>query len=200
MDYKVVMLGSGAVGKSAVSIQFISAVFVESYDPTIEDSYRKQVCIDEQCCVLEILDTAGQEEYSAMLHQYIRAGKGFILVYAVNNRTSFDELKTKFYNTVMKVKEVDHVPLVLVANKCDLDASERQVSTQEGEDLAKEWRVPFFETSAKTRKNIDEAFFAIAREIRQDENPDDAVAIKQKKKKNPMKKLQKLKASLCKTV
>lgn len=109
-----------------------------------------------------------------MLHQYIRAGKGFILVYAVNNRTSFDELKTKFYNTVMKyvkakqatnnrnwiefcfqsvivsdcaicrVKEVDHVPLVLIGNKSDLDASERQISTQEGEDLAKEWRVPFF--------------------------------------------------------
>lgn len=58
-EYKIVVLGSGGVGKSALTVQFVQGVFVEKYDPTIEDSYRKQVEVDGQQCMLEILDTAG---------------------------------------------------------------------------------------------------------------------------------------------
>ena len=67
---------AGGVGKSALTIQLIQNHFVDEYDPTIEDSYRKQVVIDGETCLLDILDTAGQEEYSAMRDQYMRTGEG----------------------------------------------------------------------------------------------------------------------------
>lgn len=74
-EYKIVVVGGGGVGKSALTIQFIQSYFVDEYDPTIEDSYRKQVVIDDKVSILDILDTAGQEEYSAMREQYMRTGK-----------------------------------------------------------------------------------------------------------------------------
>ena len=68
-EYKLVIVGGGGVGKSALTIQLIQNHFIDEYDPTIEDSYRKQVTIDDETCLLDILDTAGQEEYSAMRDQ-----------------------------------------------------------------------------------------------------------------------------------
>ena len=83
---------AGGVGKSALTIQLIQNHFVEEYDPTIEDSYRKQVMIDGETCLLNILDTAGQEEFSAMRDQYMRTGEGFLIVFAVNNAKSFEDI------------------------------------------------------------------------------------------------------------
>ena len=91
-EYKLVIVGGGGVGKSALTIQLIQNHFIDEYDPTIEDSYRKQVTIDNETCLLDILDTAGQEEYSAMRDQYMRTGQGFILTYAITSRQSFDEI------------------------------------------------------------------------------------------------------------
>jgi small GTP-binding protein len=62
-EYKLVVVGGGGVGKSALTIQFIQSHFVDEYDPTIEDSYRKQCVIDDEVALLDVLDTAGQEEY-----------------------------------------------------------------------------------------------------------------------------------------
>jgi GTPase KRas protein len=140
--------------------------FIDEYDPTIEDSYRKQVTIDDETCLLDILDTAGQEEYSAMRDQYMRTGQGFILVYAITSRSSFDEI-VSFREQIKRVKDKEKVPLVLVGNKCDLE-TERQVTTAEGSELAKSFGCPFFESSAKTRINVEESFFALVREIRKD--------------------------------
>jgi GTPase KRas protein len=95
---------------------------------------------------------------------YMRTGQGFILVYAINSRSSFDEIHD-FRAQILRVKDKESVPSVLVGNKCDLE-NERQVTTQEGEDLAKSWNCPFFETSAKTRVNVEESFFQLVREIR----------------------------------
>eukprot|EP01120_Amphizonella_sp_Union-15-10_P012630 TRINITY_DN564_c0_g1_i1.p1 TRINITY_DN564_c0_g1~~TRINITY_DN564_c0_g1_i1.p1 ORF type:complete len:203 (-),score=57.32 TRINITY_DN564_c0_g1_i1:88-666(-) len=162
-EYKLVIVGGGGVGKSALTIQLIQNHFVDEYDPTIEDSYRKQVTIDDQTCLLDILDTAGQEEYSAMRDQYMRTGQGFILTYAITSRPSFDELK-QFKSQIHRVKDSDKVPMVMVGNKADLE-EERQVTTGEGQDLGKSWGCPFFETSAKTRINVEESFFQLVREI-----------------------------------
>ena len=141
---------------------------IDEYDPTIEDSYRKQVTIDNETCLLDILDTAGQEEYSAMRDQYMRTGQGFLCVFAVTSRSSFDEI-TAFREQILRVKDQDKVPMVLAGNKCDL-ADERQVTTAEGQDLAKGFACPFFETSAKARINVEEAFYELVREIRKDSN------------------------------
>jgi len=73
-EYRIVVVGSGGVGKSAVTVRFIQGRFTEKYDPTIEDSYRKSVEVDGQACMYDIMDTAGQEEYSALRDQYMKTG------------------------------------------------------------------------------------------------------------------------------
>ncbi|KAI9497232.1 ras-like protein 1 [Zychaea mexicana] len=163
-EYKLVMVGGGGVGKSALTIQFIQSHFVDEYDPTIEDSYRKQCVIDSETALLDVLDTAGQEEYSAMREQYMRNGEGFLLVYSITSRMSFEEITT-FYQQICRVKDRDYFPMVLVANKSDLEA-DRQVSSQEGRDLARQFGCQFLETSAKQRIHVDDAFYQVVRDIR----------------------------------
>ncbi|KAK8079537.1 hypothetical protein PG997_007355 [Apiospora hydei] len=163
-EYKLVVVGGGGVGKSCLTIQLIQAHFVDEYDPTIEDSYRKQCVIDDEVALLDVLDTAGQEEYSAMREQYMRTGEGFLLVYSITSRQSFEEITT-FQQQILRVKDKDYFPMVVVGNKCDLE-SEREVSRQEGEQLAKNFNCSFIETSAKSRINVDKAFYDIVREIR----------------------------------
>lgn len=168
-QYDIVVIGSGGTGKSCLTNQFVTGVFTEDYDPTIEDSYRKRVCVDGEMGVLDILDTAGQEEYSSMLDEYLRRGQGFILVYAITSNASFSEVqnfKEKLW-ICKDLKQSERVPFILVGNKADLE-SERQVTTGEGQDLAKFFGCPFFEASAKTAVNVNEIFHQIVREIRKD--------------------------------
>lgn len=158
------VVGGGGVGKSALTLQFIQSHFVDEYDPTIEDSYRKQCAIDDEIALLDVLDTAGQEEYSAMREQYMRTGEGFLLVYSLTSHESYEETIT-FHEQILRVKDCERFPMVIVANKSDL-VSERQVLSSEGSDLARGFNCPFMETSAKKRTNVDEAFFTLVREIR----------------------------------
>lgn len=162
-EYKLVVVGAGGVGKSALTIQLIQNHFVDEYDPTIEDSYRKQVVIDGETCLLDILDTAGQEEYSAMRDQYMRTGEGFLCVFAINNTKSFEDVH-HYREQINRVKDSDDVPMVLVGNKCDLPS--RTVDTKQAQDLAKSYGIPFIETSAKTRQGVEDAFYTLVREIR----------------------------------
>lgn len=162
-EYKLVVVGGGGVGKSALTIQLIQSHFVDEYDPTIEDSYRKQCTVDSEQVILDILDTAGQEEYLAMREQYMRTGEGFLLVYAINLRNSLDELQT-FYEQIQRVKDLDSVPVLVVGNKSDLEI-ERQVLYEEGLEFARSLGCPFLETSAKQRINVEEAFYGLVRSI-----------------------------------
>ncbi|CED83521.1 ras protein [Phaffia rhodozyma] len=168
-EYKLVVVGGGGVGKSALTIQFIQSHFVDEYDPTIEDSYRKQTTIDDEIALLDVLDTAGQEEYGAMREQYMRTGEGFMLVYSITSRNSFEEI-SQFHAQILRVKDKDDVPCVIVANKSDLEY-ERQVDAQEGRRLAQQLRTICIETSAKQRVNVDEAFLELVRSIRKHNKP-----------------------------
>jgi GTPase KRas protein len=142
----------------------MQSYFVDKYDPTIEGSYRKQCVIDEEIALLDVLDTAGQEGYSAMREQYMRMGEGFLLMYSITSRQSFEEVLT-FQQQVLRVKDLDYFPVIIVGNKCDFE-DEGQVSKQEGEELARYFGCKFIETSAKTRINVDDAFYDVVREIR----------------------------------
>ena len=102
---------AGGVGKSALTIQLIQNHFVDEYDPTIEDSYRKQVVIDGETCLLDILDTAGQEEYSAMRDQYMRTGEGFLCVFAIDNMKSFEDIES-YRGQIRRVKDADDIPMI----------------------------------------------------------------------------------------
>jgi len=99
-EYKVVVLGSGGVGKSALTVKFVTGKFVEKYDPTIEDFYRKEIEVDGAPSVLEILDTAGTEQFSSMRDLYIKNGQGFIVVYSITSVQTFQvRIIVIFYNT-----------------------------------------------------------------------------------------------------
>ncbi|CEI95490.1 Putative Small G-protein Ras2 [Rhizopus microsporus] len=163
--FKIVVLGDGGVGKTALTIQLCLNHFVETYDPTIEDSYRKQTVIDGFACILEVLDTAGQEEYTALRDQWIRDGEGFLIVYSITSRSTF-ETADKFKQQIVRIKEVESIPLILVGNKCD-KVIEREVSRDEGFIKAHELHCDFIETSAKTCTNVERAFYSVARQIKQ---------------------------------
>jgi len=69
-NWRVAVLGDGGVGKTALAVQFTLNCFVETYDPTIEDAYRKQLVVDNRMCFVEVIDTAGQEEYATLRDQW----------------------------------------------------------------------------------------------------------------------------------
>ena len=163
-DYKLVVLGAGGVGKSCLTVQFVQGIYLDSYDPTIEDSYRKTIEIDNKVFDLEILDTAGIAQFTAMRELYIKSGMGFLLVYSVTDRQSLNELMA-LREQVLRIKDTDRVPMVLVGNKADL-TEERVISVEDGIEVSSKWgKVPFYETSALLRSNVDEVFVDVVRQI-----------------------------------
>jgi len=177
-EYKLVVLGSGGVGKSALTVQFVQGIFVEKYDPTIEDSYRKVVEVDGQQCMLEILDTAGTEQFTAMRDLYMKNGQGFLLVYSITAQSTFNDLQD-LREQILRVKDTDDVPMILVGNKCDLE-DERVVGKDQGQNLARNFNCAFLETSAKSKINVNEIFYDLVRQINK-KNPE--TRNKNKKKK-----------------
>lgn len=132
--------------------------------------------------MLEVLDTAGQEEYTALRDQWIRDGEGFVLVYSIASRSSFTRIQ-RFHNQIQRVKESSAaspsypgspissaapsapVPIMLVGNKSDR-VTEREVSTQEGHALARDLGCEFVEASAKNCINVEKAFYDVVRQLR----------------------------------
>eukprot|EP01111_Echinosteliopsis_oligospora_P001901 TRINITY_DN1278_c0_g1_i1.p1 TRINITY_DN1278_c0_g1~~TRINITY_DN1278_c0_g1_i1.p1 ORF type:complete len:195 (-),score=47.34 TRINITY_DN1278_c0_g1_i1:132-716(-) len=163
-NIKLVLVGSGGVGKSCLTIQFIAQRFVDEYDPTLEDSYRKQTTVEGDEYVLDIYDTAGQEDFSAVRDQYMRTGHGFLCVYSITYAQSFREV-SKLHSHILKVKDLDQVPFVLVGNKCDL-VEYREVPKADGETLAKKINCKFMEASAKDRINVDQSFHELVKEVK----------------------------------
>ena len=162
-EYKLVVLGSGGVGKSALTVQFVQSIFVEKYDPTIEDSYRKQVEVDGQQCMLEILDTAGTEQFTAMRDLYMKNGQGFVLVFSITSQSTFNDLND-IREQILRVKDADKVPMVLAGNKCDLE-DDRQVKKEAAQKLAGDWTVTYLEASARKKINVEEIFYDLVRQI-----------------------------------
>jgi len=161
--YQLVLVGIGGVGKSCLTIQYISGQFVDDYDPTLEDSYRKQVSVDGEECILDIFDTAGQEVFSAVRDQYMRTGDGFLVVYSITLQDSFDEA-ISLHEHILQIKDADQVPFVLVGNKCDLEDA-REVPTERGQQLANDLGCPFYETSARLNKNVAISFESLVKEV-----------------------------------
>lgn len=162
-------MGNGGVGKSALTMRFVADKFEEHYNPTIEDSYRKTKKVDLATVTFDILDTAGQEEYSELREVYIRGGECFVLVYSVADDNTFNDI-SKFFELIQRVKEGTNCVVVLAGNKCDLDG-DRVVSTQQGLEMAKRYNAVFLETSAKTGLNVEDLFAALAKESMSLEQP-----------------------------
>ncbi|BFY96980.1 hypothetical protein BsWGS_00018 [Bradybaena similaris] len=160
--HKVIMVGSGGVGKSALTLQFMYDEFVEDYEPTKADSYRKKVVLDGEEVQIDILDTAGQEDYAAIRDNYFRSGEGFLCVFSIKEQESFQATQD-FREQILRVKNDENIPFLLVGNMVDL-AEQRQVSVDEATKRAQEWKVNYVETSAKTRANVDKVSLLLASE------------------------------------
>jgi len=167
-EFKLVVMGTGGVGKSALTIRMVRDKFLADYDPTIEDTYRKHIVVDDKTTLLSILDTAGQDEFKCMRDQWISDGDGFVLVYSIISDTSLKEMK-QVYNHIERLKEGKELCVVVCGNKADLDGS-RQVTYEDGAALAKEWDCNFYETSAKTGLNSEAPFIELVRTIRKVKN------------------------------
>jgi len=130
--YRLIMVGSGGVGKSALTLQYMYDEFVYDYEPTKADSYRKSVMLDGEEVQIDILDTAGQENYAAIRDTYIRSGEGFLLVFDVTDAESFSDLN-ELYDQILRVKSGNTtIPAILVGNKIDLD-DKRKITPEEAE-------------------------------------------------------------------
>ncbi|XP_055988087.1 ras-related protein Rap-1b-like, partial [Sorex fumeus] len=163
-EYKRVVFSSGGVGKSALTVQFVQRIFVEKYDSTIEDSYRKQVEVDVQQCMLEILDTAGAEQFTAMRNLYMKNGQGFVLVYSITAQSTCNDLQDQ-REQILRVKDTDDVPVILVGNKCDLEDG-RIVGKEQGQNRARQWNnCAFLGSSAKSKINVNEIFYDLVWQI-----------------------------------
>ena len=159
---KLAVIGKGVVGKSSLTYRFINYKLPQGHDPTIEDRYKTTSTINNQLYSIEILDTAGEDDYQNMMDMWINFGEGFLLVFALNDKESFNLLRSK-RERILKGKHGQRTPMILVGNKQDL--KDRQVKFEEAKQLADLWGIEYIETSAKTNHNCKEAFEKIAAKV-----------------------------------
>lgn len=167
---KLTVLGTGGAGKTALVVQYVHSHFCEAYDPTIEDIHHRQVLVDDRICMADILDTAGQDEYTALRHTWYQGTDGFILVYNMCSRNSFEETMT-YLPQIQRALDYASVPFVIVATHAD-EANLRTVSAEEGMEFAKSCGElsAYFEVSNKLRINVDEALSQAIRLVRINQN------------------------------
>ncbi|XP_065182936.1 ras-like protein rasD [Sycon ciliatum] len=162
---KICVVGDGGVGKSSITLRYLRNEFSEYYDPTIENSYQTEVEFRSRICNIEIVDTAGQEEFLEFCHTSLAQGHAFVAVFAINSASSWDRLKELRDQIVRDHEDKEEVPMVVVANKKDMEES-KQVSMDDIVPYCRSIQTPFIETSAKTGLNINEAFQLALEQIR----------------------------------
>ncbi|GIJ85440.1 hypothetical protein Asppvi_004297 [Aspergillus pseudoviridinutans] len=167
---KIAIVGSRSVGKSSLTVRFVEHHFVESYYPTIENTFSRIIKYNGQDFATEIVDTAGQDEYSILNSKHFIGIHGYIIVYSVASRQSFDMVRV-IRDKILNHLGADHVPLVVVGNKSDLKSEQRQVSLDEGRQLGEEFHCAFTEASARLDYNVTKAFDLMIGEIEKSQNP-----------------------------
>ncbi|XP_059752506.1 ras-related protein Rab-26 [Balaenoptera ricei] len=164
--FKVMLVGDSGVGKTCLLVRFKDGAFLAgTFISTVGIDFRNKVLdVDGMKVKLQIWDTAGQERFRSVTHAYYRDAHALLLLYDVTNKASFDSIQA-WLTEIQEYAQHD-VVLMLLGNKVD-SAQERVVKREDGEKLAKEYGLPFMETSAKTGLNVDLAFTAIAKELKQ---------------------------------
>eukprot|EP00349_Pseudokeronopsis_sp_Brazil_P000301 CAMPEP_0202961320 /NCGR_PEP_ID=MMETSP1396-20130829/5378_1 /ASSEMBLY_ACC=CAM_ASM_000872 /TAXON_ID= /ORGANISM="Pseudokeronopsis sp., Strain Brazil" /LENGTH=223 /DNA_ID=CAMNT_0049681053 /DNA_START=22 /DNA_END=693 /DNA_ORIENTATION=+ len=168
MSIKIIVMGVGGVGKSAITNRFVIGRWVEKYDPTVEESYQSTIDIDGRALQVEILDTAGQDEYRPLRETFMHSGDGFMLVYSIVDDQTLEELRS-IREQILRVHRDKKVPMIVVGNKADMK-KDRAVSRDEGKALADEFGAAFIEVSARENTKVKESFDTLVRRILQ-KNP-----------------------------
>eukprot|EP01024_Parvocaulis_polyphysoides_P046252 TRINITY_DN43464_c0_g1_i1.p1 TRINITY_DN43464_c0_g1~~TRINITY_DN43464_c0_g1_i1.p1 ORF type:complete len:210 (-),score=36.41 TRINITY_DN43464_c0_g1_i1:293-922(-) len=164
-DYliKLLLIGDSGVGKSCLLLRFSEDTFTSSFITTIGIDFKiKKVFLDGKWIKLQIWDTAGQERFRTITSAYYRGAMGILLVYDVTDEVSFNSVRNWMRNIEQNASE--NVNKVLVGNKADME-SKRVISFQKGKELADEFGIPFFETSAKSSQNVEEVFHTVSKNV-----------------------------------
>ncbi|ERT02333.1 uncharacterized protein SPSK_05578 [Sporothrix schenckii 1099-18] len=169
---KIAIVGSRSVGKSSLAVRYVEGHFIESYYPTIENTFSKEIRYKGQEYATEIVDTAGQDEYSILNSKHFIGIHGYVLVYSVASKQSYEMIH------VIRDKILDHlgvswVPLVIVGNKSDLRPEQRQVTVEDGKKLAEKFDCAQIEASARFDTNVAKAFELLIGQIEKAQNPNE---------------------------
>lgn len=161
---KLLLIGDSGVGKSCILLRFSDDSFTSSFITTIGIDFKiKTIELDGKKIKLQIWDTAGQERFRTITTAYYRGAMGILLVYDVTDETSFQNIRNWIRN--IEQHAADNVDRILVGNKCDMH-QEKVVETKRGQELADDYNISFFETSAKSNINVVESFTSIAQDIK----------------------------------
>ena len=162
--YKILLLGDSTVGKTCFLLRYTDDTFLDLHMATIGLDYRLKTMIldDHRIVKVQLWDTAGQDKFRAITRNYYKGARGIILIYDDTNIKSFENIK-KWINEI-KEEISEKVTIVLIGNKID-NEGERKISKDQGEKLASEYGVQFFETSAKTGQGINESVFYLVQKI-----------------------------------
>ena len=162
--YKILILGDSSVGKTCFLMRYADNIFQETHMSTIGIDYKlKNIYLENDRLVkLQIWDTAGQDRFHSITKTYYKGANGIVLIYSVIDKKTFENVKNWLNN--IKNEASDKVVVFLVGNKIDAEDL-RQVSYEQGEDMAENYKLQFFECSAKTGENIDDAFDALVKKI-----------------------------------
>jgi len=164
MQIKLLMIGDSGVGKTCLLLRYANDSFSPTFITTIGIDFKiKNVEIDGKRIKLQIWDTAGQERFRTITTSYFRGAQGILLVYDVTDRRSFESIRN-WISQIQQHADV-HVNKILCGNKCDM-TDEKVVSTEEGQKLAKEFGIEFWEASAKNDVNVEASFISIARNVK----------------------------------
>lgn len=160
---KLLLLGDSAVGKSSLLVRFSDDIFDENFVLTIGVDFKlKQVERNGKLLKIQVWDTAGQERFRTITPAYYRAAMGVVMTYDVTDRGTYDHIS--YWVEQLGQHGDPQAQMILVGNKCDLEES-RQVTTEEGEQLAAKFNMVFYETSAKTGHSVQDAFLGIADDV-----------------------------------
>jgi Ras-related protein Rab-8A len=162
--FKLLLIGDSGVGKTCILFRFSEDAFNTSFISTIGIDFKiRTIELDGKKIKLQIWDTAGQERFRTITTAYYRGAMGIMLVYDTTNEKSFENIK----NWIRNIEEhaSTDVEKMVLGNKCDI-SDRRQVSKERGEQLAVEFGIKFMETSAKASINVEDAFFTLARDIK----------------------------------
>jgi len=163
LQIKLMMIGDQAVGKTALLVRYADKEFHEQLLPTIGIDFKiKTIELQGKKIRLQIWDTAGQERFRNITQAYYRGAMGILLIYDVTNQKSWSNVRNWVRNIGDNTPQT--VNKILIGNKCDI-TGQRQVSTAQGEQLAREYGMKLLETSARANTNVTEAFLTIATDV-----------------------------------
>ena len=163
--FNVSILGESSVGKTSMVKNLKGVEFDSNQISTVGvDDFTDDVEFENRRYKYKIFDTAGQERYKGISTSTIQQADGFLIVFSVTNKRSF-ELVDNWINSINEIIDIKTKILILAGNKADIDPDNREVSKEEAEKYAKSKNIPYFETSAKSGFNIKEIFNRLYEDI-----------------------------------